>query len=143
NDPYVEVRKKYHAKKVSLDELLKKSKYIILTCCLTKETEKILDNDQFKLMRNDVVIINVSRGQLINESVLIKYLSNKKIKGACLDVFETEPINTNNPLLKMDNVLLTPHNASKSYKSSELQCNMALEEIIRIATGKKPKYQVN
>lgn len=140
---YPELKDRYYFKKASIEELLRKSKYIILVCPLVKETIHLLDEDQFKVMRNDAVIINVGRGRLINEEVLIKYLYEKKIEGAALDVFEDEPIKSSNPLLKLNNVILSPHNAGVSPEAEELSFKMSFEEMIRIATGKKPTCKVN
>lgn len=143
-DPYTQIdEKKYNVKKATLDKILKSCKYIILVCRLSEETTNMLDEKQFKLMRKDAVIINVGRGKLINEKVLIKYLSEKKIAGALLDVFNEEPISKDNPLLKYENVVLSPHNAGVSPKSTKLSLKMSFDEIIRIATGQAPKYRVN
>ena len=90
-------------------------------------------------MRKDAVIINIARGKLINEEALIKYLNHKKIAGAALDVFEQEPLSKNSSLLKMDNVILTPHNASYSPESFKLLKKMAFDEIIRVLLGTPPK----
>ena len=103
----------------------------------------MIDEEQFKIMRNDAVIINVGRGKLINESVLIKYISNKKIAGAALDVFEEPPIQKDNPLLKFDNVIISPHNGGMSPKSVKKSFEMSLEEMTRIASGKAPQNKVN
>jgi len=142
-DPFIKINKKFKVRQVKLEELLRESKYIILACTLTKENINLLDKEQFKIMRNDAVIINVSRGQLINEKVLIKYLSEKRIGGAALDVFECEPIRNNNPLLKLENVILTPHQAGISPKALSLVKKMMIDEIIRIIRGEKPKHRVN
>ena len=143
-DPYTQIdEKKYNVKKATLDEILKSCKYIILVCPLTKETTNMLDEEQFKLMRKDAVLINVSRGKLINEKVLIKCISEKKIAGASLDVFDEEPTPKGNPLLKYDNVVLSPHNAGISPKSKKLSLKMSFDEIIRIATGQAPTCRVN
>ena len=140
-DPYVE--KTENIKYVKLNELLKKSKYIIIACPLVKKTVNMIDEEQFKIMRSDAVIINIARGKIINENVLIKYLKEKKISGACLDVFYEEPINSNNPLMKLENVIMSPHSASVSYKSINLALKMSFDEIIRIVTGKPPMCRVN
>ncbi len=140
---YPELKDRYFFKNVPFGELLKKSKYIVLACPLTKETNHLLDEDQFKMMRDDTIIINVGRGELINERVLIEYLTRKKIGGAALDVFEDEPIKSSSPLLKLKNVILSPHNAGISSKADELSFKMSFEEMIRIATGKKLKFRVN
>ena len=143
-DPYTQIdEKKYNVKKATLDEILKSCKYIILVCPLTEETTGMLDEKQFKLMRKDAVLINVGRGKLINEKVLIKYISEKKIAGAALDVFDEEPTSKDNPLLKYENVILSPHNAGISPKSTKLSLKMGFDEIIRIATGQAPTCRVN
>ena len=143
-DPHTKFdEKKYNVKKLSLNEILKSCKYIILACSLTEETIHMLDEEQFKLMRKDAVIINVGRGKLINEKILIKYLSDQNIAGAALDVFEEEPISKDSPLLKFENVIFSPHNAGISPKSLTLSYKMSFDEIIRIASGKEPKCRVN
>lgn len=143
-DPFTKIdEKKYNVTKVEMKELLKKSKYIILACPLTPQTNNMLDEEEFKLMRKDTVLINVGRGKLLNEKVLIKYLKEKRIAGAALDVFSVEPVNKDNPLLELDNVILSPHNAAISPRSEELSFKMSFDEIIRIATGQAPQFRVN
>jgi D-3-phosphoglycerate dehydrogenase / 2-oxoglutarate reductase len=143
-DPYTEIdEKKYNVKKATLNEISKLCKYIILVCPLTPETTNMIGEEQFKLMRKDAVIINVGRGKLINEKIMIKYLEDKKIAGAALDVFDEEPIQKDNPLLKMENVIFSPHNAGISPKSKKKSFNMSFDEIIRIATGQAPTCRVN
>ncbi|MBM3706187.1 MAG: C-terminal binding protein, partial [Actinobacteria bacterium] len=109
-DKYIKVDRSYNVKQVELEELLKNCRYIILCCPLTSETKYMIDDAQLKIMRNDAVIVNVGRGALINEAVLIKYLQEKKIAGAALDVFEETPVNKDSMLLKLDNVVISPHN---------------------------------
>ena len=75
--------------------------------------------------------------------VLIEFLKDKKIEGAALDVFEKEPLGKESPLLSLDNVILSPHNAGISCKSLNLSTRMCLDEIIRIATGKTATCRVN
>jgi len=142
-DPYVNINEKKNLKKVELEEVLSKAKYIILCCGLTKETFHMIDKEQFELLRIDTVIINVGRGKLINEEILVDYLKKKKIAGAAMDVFEKEPLGKKNPLFSLDNVILSPHNAGISCKSKELSFRMSVDEIIRIATGKAPACRVN
>ncbi|MCL4377394.1 MAG: NAD(P)-binding domain-containing protein [Actinobacteria bacterium] len=143
-DPYTAIdEKKYNVKSVSLNEILKSCKYIILVCPLTKETENMLDEEQFKLLRKDCVVINLGRGKLINENILIKYLKEEKIVGAALDVFSEEPLSMDNPLLKLDNIIFSPHNAGISPKSKELSFKMSFDEIIRVAVGQAPTCRVN
>ena len=143
-DPYTQIdEQKYMVKKATLNEISEKCRYIILVCPLTPETENMLDKEQFELMRKDAVIINVGRGKLINEEVMIQHLKEKKIAGAALDVFDQEPIQKDNPMLGMENVIFSPHNAGISPKSKKKSYNMSFEEIIRIATGQAPTCRVN
>ena len=102
-----------------------------------------MDKKQFKLIRSDGVVVNVARGELINEKVLIKYLSKGKIGGAALDVFEDEPLKKGSALLKLDNVILTPHSAGYSHGVIKLMKQIALEEIIRLLSGEKLLHRVN
>ncbi|MCL5073991.1 MAG: C-terminal binding protein [Actinobacteria bacterium] len=143
-DPYFNTNTgNYKFESVSLIKLLKISKYIVLACSQTEKNYHMLDEKQFSYMRKDAVIINVARGKLINEKVLIKYLEENKIGGAALDVFENEPISPDSPLLKLNNVILTPHTAGTSPKALELVKKMVIDEIIRIIKGEKPLNQVN
>ena len=142
-DKYVKIGSSYNAKQVSLNELLKTCRYIILCCPLTDETRHMIDDAQLKLMRKDAVIVNVGRGSLINENALIKYLKAKKIEGAALDVFEETPINKDSELLKLDNVIISPHNGGMSPKSVRRSFEIAFEDIMRISTGKAPVCRVD
>jgi len=142
-DPFLKVRKELKINFVKLSDLLKKSDYIILACASTKENFHMLDETQFKIMKKGVSIINVARGPLINEAVLIKYLKKDKIAGVALDVLEREPIEENNPLLKMENVIITPHQAGYSPESFINLKKMVFDEIIRILRGEKLKNCVD
>jgi D-3-phosphoglycerate dehydrogenase / 2-oxoglutarate reductase len=142
-DKYLKIDKTYNVKQTELEELLKNCKYVILCCPLTSETRHLIDDNQLKLMGRDAVIVNVGRGALINEKVLIKYLIEKKIGGAALDVFEQTPINKDNMLLKLDNVVISPHNGGMSPKSVRRSFEMAFEDIVRISKGEAPVCRVD
>jgi lactate dehydrogenase-like 2-hydroxyacid dehydrogenase len=141
-DKYLKIDKKFNVKQVKLEELLRKCKYIILCCPLKEETKHMIDEKQLAFMREDAVIINIGRGALINENVLIKYLVERKIDGAALDVFEETPINKDSMLLKLENVIVSPHNGGMSPKSLKKSLDMSFEEILRIASGKTPVYRI-
>lgn len=97
-----------YIKEVELDELLASSDYVILGLSLNNETRYILDYDKLSMMKKECFLINTARGALIKTEDLIKVLEEKKIKGYAADVFEIEPIDENNPLLKK-NVIALPH----------------------------------
>ena len=94
-----------------LDEALTKTDVLVLTVPLTPETEHIMDRSRLALLPGSAVVVNISRGRVIDESVLIEQLSSGRLLGAVLDVFETEPLEEDSPLWSMDNVILTPHNS--------------------------------
>lgn len=95
----------------NLDEQLKAADIIVLTLPLTDDTKGMFDKSKFDLMKNSCIFVNIARGQLVVENDLIDALNNKKISGAVLDVFETEPLEKTSPLWDMDNVIITPHNS--------------------------------
>jgi D-3-phosphoglycerate dehydrogenase len=106
---------------LTLDGLCKQSDIISLHTPLLPETKYILSEKQFSIMKEGVIIINAARGGLIDESALIKYIKNGKVKGAALDVFEKEPP-VESELLKMENVVVTPHLGAST---KEAQINVA------------------
>ena len=95
----------------NLDEQLKAADIVVLTLPLTDDTKGMFDKPKFDLMKNSCIFVNIARGQLVVENDLIDALNNKKISGAVLDVFETEPLEKTSPLWDMDNVIITPHNS--------------------------------
>jgi len=112
-DPYLpsEIISAYEAKKVSLKELLKNSDFVTIHCPLNEETEGMIGEKELNLMKKNAILINTARGKIVDEKALKKALKTKKIRGAALDVLSQEPIPRNHEFLKMDNVILTPHNA--------------------------------
>lgn len=144
-DPYVldEVFKEANVKKVNLDEILKEADVISIHVPLTEETRHMIGEEEFKKMKRNAFIVNTSRGAVIDESALIKALKEKKIAGAALDVFEEEPLKEENPLLQMDNVILTPHIAWYSEEAMLDQKRKAALNVRNVLCGMKPLYPVN
>lgn len=99
---------------VSKEHLLIESDFISINCDLNDSSFHLIDNEELSKMKPNAVIINTARGPIINEPALIEAIDKKLISGAALDVFEDEPIDKNNPLLTMENVLLSPHNSNSS-----------------------------
>jgi D-3-phosphoglycerate dehydrogenase len=110
---------------------------------LEKQTHHLLGEKEFRLMKPTAYFINTARGGVVDEPALIKALQEKWIAGAGLDVFEKEPIDPNNPLLKMDNVIALPHSASYSDAALDVQPVNPAEEVARILGGHWPKNPVN
>ena len=126
-DPFVseEIIEKFGGSKIeNLDEGLKACDYLSLHVPLTEKTKNMLDYSKLKIMKNTAIVINTSRGGIINETDLDKAINDNIIFGAGLDVFEKEPVNINNPLLKNNKVLLSPHSATFT---NECKSRMSLE----------------
>jgi D-3-phosphoglycerate dehydrogenase len=104
---------------VSKQQLLQQADFVSLNCTLNPTSFHLISNNEFAMMKSTAVIINTARGPIIDESALIRALQNEQIAGAAMDVFETEPLPAESPLLKMDNVMLASHNANSSPKAWE------------------------
>jgi len=144
-DPYLDksMVKEYGITLVSLPELLKESDFVSVHTPLNKETRHLIGEKEFKQMKPTAYIINTARGPIVDEPALIKALQEKWIAGAGLDVFEKEPVDPDNPLLKMDNVVVTPHSASYSDVAFSLPAKIVLQETVRVLSGRWPKNMVN
>ncbi len=99
---------------VSKEELLQQAEFISLNCTLNPTSFHLISDNEFALMKSTAVIINTARGPIIDEPALIRALQSEQIAGAAMDVFETEPLPAESPLLEMDNVMLSSHNTNSS-----------------------------
>jgi D-3-phosphoglycerate dehydrogenase len=124
-------------------ELLKEADYITLHVPLTEETYHMMSADEFASMKPHGVVVNTCRGKVIDERSLLDAIRNHKIAGAGLDVLEIEPPEVSNPLLHMENVVVTPHVAWYSEDSMERLKLQGMNEVIRVLNGKRPWYVVN
>ncbi|HID25522.1 MAG TPA: D-glycerate dehydrogenase [Thermoplasmata archaeon] len=136
------LEKKLNAEKVELEELLKRSDFVTLHLPLTPETHHLVGYKELSLMKNDAVLINTSRGAVVDEKALVKILSEKKIFGAGLDVYEHEP-RIEEELKRLNNVVLQPHTGSATLETREKMAVVAAENLIAGLKGKKPPYCVN
>ena len=127
---------------VDLNYLLKNSDFVIIALDLNNETYHFMDYDKIKLMKSDAYLINGTRGKIINERDLIKALNEKIIKGAALDVFENEPLDPDNPLIKMKNVVLTPHLGSATLETRSKMAEVAVKNLLNVLSGEEPLYKV-
>ncbi|MFD1927782.1 2-hydroxyacid dehydrogenase [Sporosarcina siberiensis] len=131
-----EAEEKYGAEYCELESLLKRSDFVVLMTPLTPETVRIIGAKEFKLMKKTACFINVSRGQTVDEKAMIDALNNGEIYAAGLDVYETEPVEMDNPLLTMPNVVTVPHIGSATAKTEDAMAMKAAENIVAILTGK-------
>ncbi len=145
SDPYVGdwVALEYNARLVSMDELLDRSDYVTLHCPLSEATHHLISTEALHRMKPSAFLINTSRGPVVDEQALIAALQNGEIAGAGIDVFESEPTDPANPLLHMDNVMLTPHVAGSSQPAWDAIRRRAGEEAARVLRGGRPDALVN
>lgn len=127
---------------VDQDTLFKESDIITLHCPLTKETQHLINDTTLKLMKKTAILINTSRGGLVDEQALSAALKEKRILGAAVDVLETEPPNSNCPLLNLENCIITPHISWASQASRGRLLNQIVENVKAYLSG-TPKNIVN
>jgi Lactate dehydrogenase and related dehydrogenases len=130
------------AEYVDLDYLLENSDYVVITVDLNESTYHLINEDRLKKMKRSAFLINASRGQAVDEKALIKALQEGWIKGAGLDVFEIEPLPKDSPLLKLNNVVLTPHLGSATVETREKMAEIAVKNLLLVLKGEKPIYEV-
>ena len=136
-DPMIE--KQYHARYVSLDELLQTSDYISLNAPSTPETFHMIGEKQFQLMKSTAVFINTARGNMVDEKALAQALKEEKIWAAALDVYENEP-HILPELLALDNVLLAPHAGTKTMED---RISMSVEMVQNIIGFYEGSYKIS
>lgn len=128
---------------VSSQELLERSDIISIHCPLRADTYHVFGKEQFQVMKDSAYIVNVARGGIIDEEALEWALSNKEIAGAALDVVEHEPLTPDNPLLRHDNFIVSPHTAWYSQESAEELNRKVAEEAVRFMKNEPVHYPVN
>ena len=127
---------------VSLEELFSTSDIISFHTPLTNDTKHIVNSNTLSLMKPTAILINTSRGPVVDEEALISALQSGVIAAAGLDVFEKEPVSPDNPLLKMDNVVATPHMAGTTWDTWARRANFGFENMERIRNGEAPQAVV-
>ena len=110
---------------------------------LNAETRHLIGEKFFRRMKPTAIVINTSRGPVVDEAALARALDEKRLAGAALDVWEEEPVRRDNPLLAMDNVIATPHAAYFSSPAVAAVPRRCGEEIVRVFTGERPLNVVN
>jgi len=135
--------KEYGIQFVDADYLFKNSDFITINVPLMKETYHLVDEKRLKTMRKTAYVINNSRGPVVDEKALYKALKEGWIAGAGLDVFEQEPTPMDNPLLKLDNIVVAPHISSASYETRSKMAEMVADNLVAFFEGKTPPNLVN
>lgn len=140
--PSEEKARRLRIKFVDLDTLLAESDIVTLHVPLTPATEKMIGTKELSKMKRSAILINTARGKVVDEAALVEALKKKEIRGAGLDVFEKEPLPADDPLTKLENVVLTPHIAFLSEESLEECTYVCVENVERFVEG-RPQNIVN
>ena len=127
----------------SLEDLVKESDIISIHAPLMEETKGLISEAQFDMMKPTTIVINCARGGIVDEEALYRALKDGKIMGAGLDVFEDEPVKMDNPLLTLDNVIVSPHTAGMTREGRSHLVEIAFQNAIDVIEGKAPRGLVN
>jgi len=144
-DPYVDDKhfKALGVERVDLHTVAARSDYVSVHTLLNAETRHLIGDAFFKRMKPTAILINTSRGPVVDEKALAQALRDKRLAGAALDVWEEEPVNSDNPLLQMENVIATPHAAYYSSAAVAQIPRRCGEEVACVLTGLRPRNVVN
>jgi len=145
HDPYADktFAEKYNITLVDLPSLIANSDIISLHVPVLDETRGMVNEKFISGMKKGSILINTSRGELVDEKALIEGLQSGHLRGAGLDAFNKEPPDTDNPLLSMSQVICTPHLGAQTDGATNNMGKIALDECLRVLQGEKPLYQVN
>jgi D-3-phosphoglycerate dehydrogenase len=127
----------------SLDDLLRRSDFVVVLTPLTAETAGLISERELALMKPDAILVNASRGPVVDEQALIRALAERRIAGAALDVFEREPTPKDNPLLSFPHVVTTPHIGSATRETREKMALKAARNMLAGLFGEKPENLLN
>ena len=143
-DPHQEatVIQSLGAQLVPLNDGLEQADFVVLCCLLNDETQHLINSSTLAKMKPEAFLINMARGPVVDEAALTEALQNRQIAGAGLDVFEQEPVAPDNPLLTMDQVILTPHSLCWTDHCFEDIATDGLGCIVDFANGKTPRFVV-
>lgn len=129
------LRRRPEAGDPSIEELMSLSHYVVISAPLTPATTGLVNRSRIDLMRSDAILINIGRGRIVDERALTEALVQKRIRGAALDVFTSEPLPQESPLWSLDNVLLSPHSADHTADSHERAMTFFIENLKRFDRG--------
>jgi phosphoglycerate dehydrogenase-like enzyme len=127
----------------TLDELLQRSDFVSLNCRLNERTCGMIGQRELSLMKPTAFFINVARGEMVDQPALVRCLQEGRIAGAGLDVFETEPLPPKDPLIALENVILTPHWLATTRQSCRITMTGVIEGMLCVSRGELPKNTLN
>jgi D-3-phosphoglycerate dehydrogenase len=145
HDPYVPAAEAaaVGAELVELPTLLRAADFVAITCALTAETRHLIDAGRLALMKPTAYLVNVARGPIVDQAALTAALRERRIQGAALDVFEQEPVDPADPILGLDNVIVTPHAICWTDECFLGNGRGAIGSILDVAAGRTPPHVVN
>ncbi|HET9734740.1 MAG TPA: NAD(P)-dependent oxidoreductase [Burkholderiales bacterium] len=144
-DPYAEELELAYigARKVPLEELMAASDFVVVTCLLNEETRHLVNAGQLARMKPTAYLINVARGPVVDEKALYAALASRQIAGAGLDVFEEEPTPASNPILKLENVIVSPHALCWTDELFGNIARTAIGAVLAVHAGRRPQFVVD
>jgi D-3-phosphoglycerate dehydrogenase len=131
------------ARRLPLAELMAQSDFIVVTCLLNDETRRLVNAAQIARMKPTAFLVNVARGPVVEEKALYEALAARRIAGAALDVFEEEPTPADNPILKLDNVIVAPHALAWTDEMFDAIARAGIGAVLAVHAGRRPRYLVN
>ncbi|MDQ6672040.1 MAG: dehydrogenase [Chloroflexota bacterium] len=144
-DPYLSAADAATAgvEQVDLETLLRVSDVVSINCALTPQTHHLLNAERLALMKPTAYLINTARGPIVDQRALTEALAARRLAGAALDVFDTEPVDPTDPLLKADNVIVAPHAICWTDECFTAMGESACRSIVEVAAGRIPSFVVN
>lgn len=144
-DPYVDSEEitRMDARPIGLDELLEQSDFVTLHCPVLPETMGLINAHRISSMKPTAYLVNTAGAAIVDREAIVQALKERHIAGAAFDVYETWPVQPDNPLLKLDNVILTPHIGGSTYETVERHSQMIADDIARFLRGERPKNLLN
>jgi len=130
-------------REVDLDTLLSESDYVCINAPLTPASRRMIGARELGLMKPGAYLINTGRGQIVDEPALYAAMAEGHIAGAALDVFEQEPVSPDNPILKLENVIVSPHSLCWTDECYRGIAESAFRSVVAVASGRRPTYMVN
>jgi phosphoglycerate dehydrogenase-like enzyme len=145
HDPYEEPKapEEFGIRYVSLDDLLRESDFVSLHVALTPETHHLIGSRELGLMKDTAVLVNASRGPVVDTDALVRALEDGEIFAAGLDVTDPEPLPADHPLVTMPNCIVAPHIASATVTTRDAMARLAARNLIDIFEGRTPEVIVN
>lgn len=138
-----DIQSDYTVKAISFEDGIKLADIVVLALPLNKNTHHIINKDVLKIMKNTSVLVNIARGDLVDSEELIKALDNGELNYASFDVFEGEPLASDNEALSVDNLFITPHIGSFTLDTRDRMQQDAIENVINYFEGKDTRFKVN